>query len=432
MTRTRSKPSTNGVHHRTTKTEVVSPELRILAALLAERLPSKTAVGSWMKRHLSKDGVLLADPWRTPDVAMLLGYFPGGWNTLAGFAPRRRLEGVSRIAAKQAVGSGFLHDDTGHFASIRRQLLQSFSANLIAEFEPLGRRLLGAPSNETPPKSKNPGYVDEESRSAVLRRDWTPKSAMLALDYRTFNCRLGLHLSGERIASGSYSTTITQNGRRLETTADWETICKSADEDCEYLELCIPMTSGVFLDRHLFVGRKAPIIWMVDVIRGKETSDWSWKVRWNGVSVDRLRGEANHRGQRLLGPNTQTALLPVSSPTDPFASGGMRVALKDGALELAQEERCRRMVAATAWVWSEKGPLNIQPWRKLTITQDRRLTPTEEAFAFRVASGGKQCVFFRSLEHPRRYAFIGCQTFDETIVGEFDKEGDVVPWMRIE
>jgi len=71
-------------------------------------------------------------------------------------------------------------------------------------------------------------------------------------------------------------------------------------------------------------------------------------------------------------------------------------------------------------------------WRRLTITQDRRLTPTEEAFAFRVSSGGRQCVFFRSLEHERRHAFLGCQTFDETIIGEFDKEGDVVPWMRIE
>lgn len=432
MSRTRSKPSTNGVHHRTMKAEVVSPELQALAALLAEKSPSKAAVANWMKQHLSKDGVLLADPWRTPDAAMLLGLFPGGWDALTQSGPRRRLDGVSQTAARQALGSGFLHEDAGQFATARRQLLQSFASNMGTEFAPLGRRLLGAPTNEMPPKSKIPGYVDEESQSAVLRRDWAPNSAALAIDYRKFDCRLSLHLAGERIASGSYATNVTQNGRPLQATAKWETICQNADEDCEYLELCVPLTNGVFLDRHLFVGRKAPIIWMVDVIRGKETADWRWHVRWDGVSANGLRGEPNHRGQRVLGPKTQLALLPVSSPTDPFAPGGMRVALKDGAFELSQEQRGARIVGAIAWVWSEKGPLNVEPWRQLTITQDRRTAPTEEAFAFRVSAGGKQCVFFRQLEQSRRYAFIGCQTFDETIIGEFDKNGDVVPWMRIE
>jgi hypothetical protein len=435
MKRSRSKVSANGVngvHRQTMERSPLSPELRLLESLLAEPVPSKAAVARWMQKHLSKDGVLLADPWRTPDAVVLLGSFPGGWDALAAAAPRRRLEGVSKIAAKQSVGPGFLHDDLSASAEARSRLLQSFESKASAEFRPLGRRLLGAPSNEPVPKKSTPGYVDEESQSAVLRRDWTPNAATVAVDFRRYECRLGLHLAGERIAAGPFTTTIQCNGRILEPAGPWEMVCQSADEDCEYLELCIPLKGGVFLDRHLFVGRPAPIIWMVDAIRGKEPAEWRWHVRWQGAAATGLRGEATHRGQRLVGLKAQTALLPVSSPTDPFALGGMRVSVKDGAFEFSQEQRGRRIVAATAWVWSDQGPLTVNPWRRLTITQDRNPTPTEEAFAFRVASGGKNCVFFRSLEHPRRHAFLGCQTFDETIIGEFDRDGDVVPWMRIE
>jgi hypothetical protein len=434
MKRSRSEVSTNGlngVHQAATESPSHSPELRLLETLLAGPTPSKTAVAKWMQRHLSKAGVLLADPWRTPDAARLLGSFPGGWDALADGGPRRKLVGVSKIAARQAIGIGFLDEQTNHAAETRQRLLQSFDSRAGEEFRPLGRRLLGV-SAESIPKSKVPGYVDEESQSATLRRDWTPSGAALAIDYRQFDCRVGLHLAGERIAAGPFATTATKNGRVLEPTGPWETVCPSADDDGEYLELAIPLTGGSFLDRHLFVARAAPIMWMVDVIRGDEPADWRWHSRWSGVAANGLRGDPTHRGQRLLGVKAPAALLPVSAPPDPFAVGGTQVSLKDGVFEFTQQERAKRLVAALAWVWSEQGPLTVNPWRRLTVTQDRRLTPTEEAIAFRVPVGGRNCVFFRALEHPRRFAFLGCQTFDETIIGELNKKGDVVPWMRIE
>jgi len=431
MKRSRSNPvanGVNGVHHRTAAFSL--PELEQLAALIAEPAPSKTTVIRWMQRHLSKNGVLLADPWRTPEAALLLSSFPGGWDALADAAPRR-VAGVAKIAARQAVGNGFLEGAAPDDAA-RLRLLKSFDTSAGVEFRPLGRRLLGAPADDPVPAAKVPGYVDEESRSAVLRRGWLPDAASLAIDYRQFDCRLALHLAGERIVSGPFVTTVAKNGKVLEPVGNWETICPSADNDGEYLELSIRLADSIFLDRHLFIARAAPIVWIVDVIRGDEPAQWRWQSRWRGAAATGLRGEATHRGQRLLGVKTPTALLPVSAPPDPFALGGLRMSLKTGAFEFVQEDKARRAVIALAFVWSEQGPLAINPWRKLTITQDGRLTPTEEAFAFRVPSAGRQCVFYRSLEHERRHAFLGCQTFDETIIGEFDKDGDVFPWMRIE
>src|SRR5215211_3708327 len=141
MKRSRAKVSANGVngvHRQTMERSPLGPELRLLESLLAEPSPSKTAVVRWMQQHLSKEGVLLADPWRTPDAASLLGSFPGGWDALAAAAPRRRLEGVSKIAAKQAVGPGFLHDDLSASTEARFRLLQSFDSKAAAEFRPLG------------------------------------------------------------------------------------------------------------------------------------------------------------------------------------------------------------------------------------------------------------------------------------------------------
>ena len=364
-----------------------SPELSILEALLSDPAPARMSINRWMQRHLSKKGLLIADPWRTPDAAALLaGVLMNGD---AAFA--RRFERLALAAAK-------------------------LSAVKIA----------------APVKGKSFGFVDSQSQSAVLRRGTAPDSAMLAVDFRNSDCRIALRIGGETVADGVYATSLGKNGQEVVLRSPWEIVCESADSDMEYLELATPLDANAFLDRHLFIARKAPIVWMIDVLRGDERAEWRWKVRWDGARPNGLRGEATHRGQRLLGLQAPAALLPVSSPPDPFSKGGMRVAMAEGAFEFSQAETAKRLVAATAWVWSESGVLSLPPWRRLTVTQDGRMTPPEEAFAFRVQAGARQCVFFRALEHPRRHAFLGCQTFDETIIGELDRKGDVKPWMRIE
>jgi hypothetical protein len=388
MKQSRSNAAVNGVASHSMNGHASLPELDALQSILGESAPSRIAVARWLQRHVSKEGLLLVDPWRTPDAARLLI----GFDHAGDFSLAKKLERVSTAAAKLSAGK-----------------LQPSSA-----------------------KIKIAGFVDPQSRSAVLRRSWSADSALLAVDFRKPECRIGLHLGGETIIDGAFATVVSKNGRDLEMIRPWEVVCESADADMEYLELATPIEREVYLDRHLFIARKAPIVWMVDVVRGDERADWRWSVRWHGVKISGLRGEAAHRGQRLLGLETQAALLPVSSPPDPFSLGGMKVALADGALELSQQETVKRLVAAIAWVWSPSGTLTLPPWRRLTITQDGRLTPPEEAFAFRVQAGSRQCVFYRALEHPRRHAFLGCQTFDETIIGEFDKKGDVKPWMRIE
>jgi hypothetical protein len=82
-----------------------------------------------------------------------------------------------------------------------------------------------------------------------------------------------------------------------------------------------------------------------------------------------------------------------------------------------------------AWQWPTTGSA---AWRRLTVTNDGEVVSPSEAFAARTAIDGRNFVYFRSLIRERRLAFIGCQTFDECIIGEFTKKGDVDAWLRIE
>jgi hypothetical protein len=388
MKRSRPKASTNGTTaHAVNGHSAVTPELRLLESLLTDSNPSHALIQRWMQRNLSRRGVLLADPLQTPAAAAALqGIHANGDVTFA-----KRLHLLSESAARIA-------------------------PTKVA----------------VPQKAKSFGMVDPQAKCVVLRRSPIPNATMLAVDFRKPECRIALRVAGETVADGAFTTTIDKNGREVPLSAPWEIVCDSADSDMEYLELATSIAKDVYLDRHLLVARKAPILWMVDVLRGDERADWRWSVRWGGFKPTGLRGEAAHRGQRLLGQSIPTALLPVSSPSDPFSKGGMKVAFRDGALELSQEESGKRLVAAAAFVWSETGVLSLPPWRRLTVTNDGRVVPAEEAFAFRVQADSKQCIFFRALERPRRHAFLGCQTFDETIIGELDKKGDVRPWLRIE
>jgi len=72
-------------------------------------------------------------------------------------------------------------------------------------------------------------------------------------------------------------------------------------------------------------------------------------------------------------------------------------------------------------------------WRKLTVTEDGRILPGDAAAGFRVKVGEQHLLAYRKLQKTEQpHSVLGYQTFDETVLGQFDKDGDVTPLLLVE
>ena len=72
-------------------------------------------------------------------------------------------------------------------------------------------------------------------------------------------------------------------------------------------------------------------------------------------------------------------------------------------------------------------------WRQLTVTEDGRILRGDAAAGFRVRIGQHHLLAYRKLKKTDQpHSVLGFQTADETVLGRFDKNGDVTPLLLVE
>ena len=154
--------------------------------------------------------------------------------------------------------------------------------------------------------------------------------------------------------------------------------------------------------------------------------EWTEKYGWGGRVEFDLRAGGAYTGY------TNEAMRSMGAPD---------VAV-DG--EVIEVDPPRKLVQSYRALWSDdvkrqgtsRVTWEIEPVGdscRLTVTHDRRMVKPDEAQAFRIGVGGRQCVAFRSLKPEFRTAFLGHQTFDECLIGWLNPAArEVEAWLRIE
>lgn len=387
--------------------------------------PKVVAIADELRKSLFGDGCPRADRWsaldRLIDVARR-------WKSSAKSARDAAAKHVQKLLGAAATTAGLTTrrlqaDEAKSLASLLAEPFAKPYRQAAAEL--WGLRLKGGD------KPKKYGQLWKSAAACVLRRDWSPNGAALGVEFGADGDALRLNLGGALVAAGPWRTTIRQSDRELHPTEDWSAACWFADSDGEYLELNRMLTHGVAHVRQIFVARHVPWVLLADSARGGETSDWSLAWEVPTVAATGLQGLVGSRGQRVLGSASEILAAPLSSPMDPMRPGPDRLSIRDGKLRLEHRATGKRTLAALAFTWGADVAASPN-WRVLTVTNDRTLCTPEDALAVRMSAGGKQCVFFHSLDNPVRRAFLGHQTFDETILGVFNAKGDVDPWLRVE
>jgi hypothetical protein len=383
----------------------------------------------WLKHHVNRDGFWREHPFRTAELLVHVA------RDMKSFLPNISSKIMSRLvygACRLMVPGGFLatevsHRETEDIKAIRTLIRKSGNrderavADVLLGMNPKSKKKL--------PKLE---FQNRKETITIFRNEWSSEGAVLAVDHRSAGMQVSLNIQGQRVLDGPWNTEVHADGAILEPEAPWNSVCWYADKDGQYLELCRPLQKDVVQDRFIFMARRVPMLVMADCLRGKEPTEWQIQGHIPTPTQLGLEGHLKTRWQQCVGGPKSIAIAPLSSPSDPLTPGQDRLSIKEGLFGFSHQRKAKRTMAVTCWTWSSQHELPLEPWRILTITSDRVLNSPEDALAVRIPLAGKQCVLFRSLEHPVRRAFLGHQTFDETIIGLFNKSGDIEPWLRVE
>ena len=392
------------------------------------------ALGRWFGTHVSSDGLALADPWRTYALApalhrLRLALAGIRWSESLEASYRQLIESVYRIARPH----GWLFANDAPVSPSMLEILTRFGRQAgcrgwhdvaLSYWD-----VTGAAKRSAPPAT---GLQSDETGVAVLRRDWSKRAPVFAVDYRAEPCAVQYRVCGEMVLDGLWDTTVTIGKRAVSVTGDWTATCWYADEDGEYLELRVDLEKDLVLERQIFLSRRIGMLWLADTVKTDAPGPLELAWRLPTPTVTGSTGALPTRAQDALGVGFPLRFLPVGLPADPMASADGTFACGGAEITMSARSAGHRLFLPLAMSWDDRRAKKQAEWRHLTITNDRRLVPGDEAVAIRVPAGDRQAVFFRALRTTARYAFVGYQTYSECVIGEIDSAGELNEWLIVE
>jgi hypothetical protein len=272
----------------------------------------------------------------------------------------------------------------------------------------------------------------EGSELALLRADWEPGSATLAVAYHEAAVQLELSVAGETLWQGPWDVVLRSDGDLLAPQGVWEQVCWTSDKEADYLEIERTYRSGVRIQRHILLARKDRFALMADSVLAPPER----KIEYQGmlpvadgvrcVPADETR-EVHLRGRRA-----RATVLPLRLPEWRRDPRGGRLQSSPTGLTLAQKSAGGSLFAPL-FVDLDKDRQNEElTWRQLTVAEQRVIQPTHQADGFRVQVGDQQWLVYRSLTGKANRTVLGQNVITEFLVARFRRKGTTRPILEIE
>jgi len=299
----------------------------------------------------------------------------------------------------------------------------------------LGKKAAGKASGYEAPEA---GTESEWSAVAVLRSDWTPRAAAVAVEHPGSDLRVEMSLGSQVLFSGMLNPLVQIDGQEQCPGGDWEQICWYSDDDGDYLELELALESGWRIQRQTMLARTDGFVLLADAVLCPENDADSHTIGYrlalplaDGLSYQPAEETAEGMIADPAG-KPLTLALPLALPE--WRSGSSRGKLQledDRRLVLSQTHTGSRMLAPLLLDYYPKRMRKQLTWRQLTVAEQLQIQPADAAVGYRVQLGLEQWLIYRSLAPQQNRTVLGHNLTSEFLVARFD-DGEVEPLVEIE
>lgn len=314
-----------------------------------------------------------------------------------------------------------------------------FAAALRLAGDETARRIAAVvlpPGKKTEPRTRPdfplPAEHAEWARAAVLRAQWIPASPRLTVLFPDQTMRIELESAGEVLWSGQWETRLRCDGELVEPRSAWSDVCWVSNEEADYLEVELPLTNQLRIQRHIVLARRDRFLFVADAVLGRRPARLEYQTSLPLTDGTVFRPAAETReGMLVRGKKSRALVLPLALPEWQADHRGGALSAADGRLELRQSSEGRSLLAPL-WIDLDSRRLARQcTWRQLTVAEKMAAVPGDVAVGYRVMVGRRQWLVYRSLARPGNRTVLGHNLITETLVARFNA-GEVEPLVEIE
>ena len=277
-----------------------------------------------------------------------------------------------------------------------------------------------------------PAVHSEWAEIAVLRPDWSPRAARLAVAYGSQAVRLELALGGDLLLAGDWEIDIRTDGAAAVPTGEWREVCWVSDNDCDYLELEIELTHSLRIERQMLLARQDRFLLLADAVLGAQPRELTYRSRLPLAARLTTSAAADTRELLLEGRKARGLVFPLALPEWRGSGRYGSLEVEKGALELRQAMQGRSLFAPL-WIDLSRGRADKPfTWRQLTVAEQRQNQPRDVAAGYRIQFGRRQWLVYRSLSERGNRTVLGQNLSTDFFLGRFGRDGETESILEIE
>ena len=278
-----------------------------------------------------------------------------------------------------------------------------------------------------------PSNQSDFARFALLRSDWSVQADSVALAHHRRYPQLDVTASGRPLIHGDWTIKLNIGGADVELADEWSCVCWQSDPDADYIELQMVGPGKLRVERIVMLSRNQRFLLLADSISGVPHERIEYTSQLPLGDNVQTRMDAPTREIQLTMKGFRARAFPLAVPQDRVLSTPHQFSGDDGRLTLSQVAEGEGMFAPILLDWDPSRSRGAAQWRTLTVTEDSRVVGRDIASGHRLKINDLQLLIFRSLKdtgHSR--AVLGHHTWNETVIAQVNKKGDVEPILMVE
>jgi hypothetical protein len=250
-----------------------------------------------------------------------------------------------------------------------------------------------------------------------------------------------LELRNELLFFGTWAVAVRLDGKLLKPIESWSETVVYSEDDCDYLELDLPLDRDYRLQRHFLLDSANRIAIIADAVLWDGDGKFKPKTLEYESSLlysPTLRAKEANGATELTFVSEKSAkpifrMLPLDLPEWKNAvTDASRILTEQSNLILRNRTESRAFFQPLFFDLNANRLKKPYTWRRLTVGENLQKVPDDQATGFRIQLGKEQYILYRSLTPLANRTILGHNLIDDFCYGRFAPKTGVEPLVTVQ
>ncbi|HUG19444.1 MAG TPA: hypothetical protein VMM56_10725 [Planctomycetaceae bacterium] len=316
-------------------------------------------------------------------------------------------------------------------AELTERVTGSRSSKLCRQVRTVGSK---SRSKKSVRLTGRPSIQSDAGAWALLRTGWEPDADVALVRHESPDVQVTVGVTGVPLLDGTWGLELISNGRVMTPREPWECVCWFSDKDGDYLELQQVFADEIKIERQVFLSRTDHFLFVNEVAHLPAEGSFELKSSLPIASGLKLKRDKQTREYELREGRSRLArMFPLSFEQETIQKASGEIVEADGRVILTASG-IGGFCLPVVFDWHPKRNKQPAEWRRLTVSENRRACTSAEAAGYRLRIGQRHhLLFYRAIQKsdfPR--AILGHHTTNETVIADFDQQGEAKPLLMVE